>query len=239
MTANPIPPETSQSFHRRLFDWVASEWRNEIASDYSLLALPQSVEAGALLAVLRAMPLSSVVELASGLNRLRPVGPKAVVGDLVGAPSATEVRLVQRFRDEFINKGSNLQLTGQGGSWTVRRLNRSGLRTLLRSSLPDIAGEIEEFGGRYEWRHWKNIGSWRISTHIDLSDPQQQLVYHHGIWLGDVPLADGLSLMSWLGIMGTTRWNTAEAGNEPRTAEAVGALTDHFLQSLPSLLESL
>jgi len=239
MRRETIPPQALESFHRTFFFWVEREWNAEIRRNYPLLSLPVSVEAAAAVTVLRSMSSKSSREAARGLNKLRPVGPTTAVGDLVGKPTSTEAGEAQRFRDQTWAQLSRLQLTGDRGAWALRRLDRIKLRELVRSSLQEVAGEVEEYGGRYEWRHWKAAGPWRVSTHIDLSDAEQQLIYHHGVWLNDVPLIDGISLMSWLGIMGMTRWNSAASGSEPRVAADVTALCDHFLKAIPGLLDSL
>lgn len=132
------------------------------------------------------------------------------------------------------------QLTGQGGAWTSARAARAVLGKCIQERLKDTAGIYEEFGGKNEWRYSKSIGPWRVYTHIDLSDRQQQLIYEHYVrWDEGHSLIESVSLMSWLGLMGSTRWNTLRAGREAEAAETVAILCDEFFSAFPALLDGL
>jgi len=110
----------------------------------------------------------------------------------------------------------------------------------VRDALRDLAGDFQEFGGDDEWRYQKMLGRWTVYTHVDLSDRQQQLVYDHTIRLGDdASLMESISLMSWLGIVGSTRWNTLSTGHELEAAMVLRGLCEHFLTALPAMLEDL
>jgi hypothetical protein len=234
-----ISLDVRETFNRRFFDWVGREWEDEIASAFSRVSRVESVEAQSCLTVLRSLSTEDLKAVSVALNKSRRLGPTTVAGDLVGGVSAAERTRVKSFRDATWALTSNRWLTGPGGAWTSARADRKLLRKLIRDALPGVAGEHEEFGGN-EWRYCLRIGEWRVYTHLDLSDRQQQLIYHHAVQLDSAhSLLEFESLMSWLGLGGGSRWNTLPPGKEHEAAETLRTLCDHFLGSLPSLLEGL
>jgi hypothetical protein len=235
-----MPPELLQTFHLRFFHWVEREWEVEIESGLTRLSRLESVESQSFQSALRALSPEDLRILAVGLNKSRPMGPTAVVGDLVGGLSAEEKARIKKFRDTAWARSSARQLTGTGGAWTSARASRSILRRCLREQLKDVAGEYEEFDGNNAWRYLKSFGPWRVYTYIDVSDRQQQLTYSHTVLRDERrALIDGVSLLSWLGIMGSTSWNTLRTGREVEASEMLRSLCSGFLGALPALLKDL
>jgi len=235
-----ISLDVRETFNRRFFDWVAREWADEIASGFGRVARVQSLEAQHCVTVLRSLSVHEVKTLSVALNKSRRLGPTTLAGDLVDGVSAEEKARVKRFRDALRAQDSTTWLTGPGGLWTSARADRKRLRKLIREALPAVAGEYETFGGANEFRYCKRIGGWRVYTHIDVSSRQQQLIYHHSVQLDTAhSLVEFESLMTWLGLVGGTRWNTLPTGKEHEAAETLRMLCQHFLESLPALLEGL
>jgi hypothetical protein len=233
-----IPDRVLRSFHARWFQWVEREWEAEIEARFGRLSSVPSVEADAFVAVLSDLAPERLAVLAKALNKSRPMGPKAVVGDLAGGVSVDERHEVDTFRKAAWERMSASRLTGPGGAWTAARARQSILRKAVREALGSLAGDFEEFGGNDEWRYRASICGWTVYTHLDLSSRQQQLIYSHSIRENDgSALLEGVSLMSWLGIMGSTRWNTLATGREPEAAAVLRDLCAHFLAGLPALLE--
>jgi hypothetical protein len=234
----PVPDGVATSFHARFFHWVEREWEAEVQARFRRLSSVPSVEAEAFVSVLEETALDRIAVLTKALNKSRPMGSNAVVGDLTGGVSAEERNEVDTFRKAAWTRMSVNRLTGPGGSWTVARARKAVLRKALHDSLRDLAGDFEEFGGNDEWRYRRSVGAWTVYTHVDMSDRQQQLIYHHSIRHGDGrPLLESVSLMSWLGIIGSTRWNTLATGHEDEAAALLRELCEHFLAALPALLE--
>jgi hypothetical protein len=236
----PVSAEVLSSFHLRLYHWVEHEWTEEVRTRFARLSSVQSIEAAGFVGTLHALPSDRLGVLTKALNKCRPLGPKAVVGDLVGGVSFEERREVELFRAAAWSRMSATTLTGSTGAWTTKRARRGVLRKAVREALHDVAGEPEAFGGDDEWRHRTILGPWTVYTHIDLSDRQQQLEYHHAVRSGENgSLLESASLMSWLGIVGSTRWNTLSSGAEVEAATVVRGLCAHFLAALTALLEGL
>jgi hypothetical protein len=235
-----IPEQVLNSFHVGLFHWVEREWADEVRGRFERLSSVPSVETDAFVAVLRGLPSARLEVLTKALNKGRPIGPRAVVGDLMGGLTDEEEREVELFRQTAWTRMSARTLTGRTGAWTIKRARRSALRKAVRDALHDVAGDVQEFGGDDEWRYQEMLGRWTVYTHVDLSDRQQQLTYHHTIRSGDdSSLMESISLMSWLGIVGSTRWNTLSTGHELEAATVLRDLCAHFLAALPGMLEDL
>jgi hypothetical protein len=158
----------------------------------------------------------------------------------MGGVTDVERRETELFRKAAWTRTSARTLTGSTGAWTIKRARRSLLRKAVRDALHDLAGDFQEFGGDDEWRHRKMLGRWTVYTHVDLSDRQQQLIYDHTIRSDDDgSLMESISLMSWLGIVGSTRWNTLSTGHEVEAAMVLRGLCEDFLIALPVMLEDL
>ena len=235
-----ISLDVRETFNRRFFEWVGREWEEEIASGFGRVSRVESIEAQSCLTVLRSLSVADLNALSVALNKTRRLGPTTFAGDLVGGISAEEKTRVKHFREALRAQSGNRWLTGPGGAWTSARADRKLLRKLIRDSLPAVAGEYENLGGTNEWRYCKRIGEWRVYTHVDLSDRQQQPIYEHSVQLDSAnALLEYESLMTWLGLVGGTRWNTLPTGKEREAAETLLAFCQHFLESLPALLEGL
>jgi hypothetical protein len=92
----PTSDDILRAIHLRFFRWVEQEWEEEIASNFKRISKIKSVETESFLSVLRALSLGDLKRLALSLNRSRPMGPRGLVGDIVGGVSAEEQLQIKR-----------------------------------------------------------------------------------------------------------------------------------------------
>jgi hypothetical protein len=119
-----------------------------------------------------------------------------------------------------------------------KRLRRSDARRILSKELTDVCGLAEEWD-RDQWCCTLKEKDVLVLTNFDLSSSSAQVIYAHEIAIPDSPMrvAEGIALLSWLGISAETGWSIEDATTELAACErALVAMCSHFVAACDDLL---
>ncbi|MBZ4421854.1 hypothetical protein [Myxococcus sp. RHSTA-1-4] len=225
-----------ETFAERYYRWAREEMARELAGGLDRARRVKGADAARAVVLLDSLAPDERTRLATALLK-QAHAPAA--GRLGEGPTPEETALARRFNDRKMLLQAPLELRPGAGT-----LKRPELRKVLKATLNPLLGKPQSvFGGREEWRYTRQVGRWLVHTHVDTGGSIRQADYSHEIVPagaeGQLPLARAISLMTWLGLSGTTSWNVLAEGEAEEAAQAMASFCEHFLQAAPALLDGL
>ena len=111
---------------------------------------------------------------------------------------------------------------------------RKALRGLVKERFRAMPGTLE-FLSTNEWVHEVNIDRIRVSTWLDFGG-RSAMSYSHRLSQDEGGRLNAhISLLQWLGAASMTRWRVLRAEELIGAAEAVFALSEHFIKEMSML----
>ena len=226
-------------FEERFYNWCLRDWEREINQDYPFLSSVSYPSSRYAIRIMRSFPDKRRTLLASGLvKRFRQ---KDLLEQLGEEYTEEEKRLVQLYldvcqRSDWIETG-NRSLEEEG----KKRIKRKELKNCIVNSLSSVFLEgYEDCGGWEVWRYCTKFGPWQLLTYFDVGGTSEELSYDHSIIVSErVLLFEGISLLSWLGLSGSTSWKVTENSQIEHAAKTATVFCSHFMNAVPKLLEGL
>jgi len=213
----------------RFFEWSRQEWDREIATDLRMLRKVRGPSAFRSQDLLESLPRERWVEVARALTkRFHPDAVK-----LLGQGLDDEERALLERCDAYRRNPSRREEANRptdADAVTKRRL-----AAIVKDALSSL-GVPESLGGVTEWRYTFEHNGWVIHTYLDVGGRFNDVSYSHDIAVGDEPpFLRQVSLLSWLGLSGATKWKVLNEADGAFAGQAIAELTRHFLDAVPTL----
>lgn len=240
MNAFDIP-----EFAVRFFQWSLADFHREMAYGFPLIRTIQNAHLQAsLLPQLLTMSEARLHDLAYASVKVFQSKAAAHMHEPL---SREEREIVSQFRLQTSPTIHDEALKPSTPRWPfARRRARHRLARVVQAHLGPILGYHEELDSALVWRHTTRIHDWVVLTDVDASHSDYQLRYQHLVLpatMGTVaPLietATPMSMMKWLGFSLDTTWDAIGAEDLEVAARALTAICEHFVVSLPLLLEGI
>ena len=233
--------EIKKKFDERLYNWALNNWKSEIDNDFPLL---RGTQEHLVINMMKRLP-SDEIRLLFAKGLLKRDRDKQILYSWGDPFTVEEKKLVQQYVDMVTGVVMGI-VHIDPGNWRdpkekPKKLNRKKFKNLIIESLIPIFGEAyQDRGDWQEWVYNKQIGPWKLVTSIDVGGNIHQLCYEHSIILSKrVRLAEGLSIVRWLGIGGQTEWQGIDDSSAGSTAEIFARICRHFIDVAPKLLKDL
>jgi len=224
-----VARSAKDEFLVRLFEWSLREWDREIAADLPMLRKVRGASAFRSQEFLESLPRERWAEVARALTkRFHPDAAKLLGQGLDDEERALLVRCDAYRRNP--SRGEEANRRANADAVTKKRL-----AAIVKDALSSL-GVPESLGGVTEWRYTFKHKGWVIHTYLDVGGRFNDVSYGHDIAVGDEPpLLRQVSLLSWLGLSGATKWKVLNEADGTFAAQSIAELTRHFLDAVPTL----
>ena len=225
------PLSATDEFQRRFFRWALREWEREAAADFPMLRKVQHPSAFRSVEFFESLPRERWLEVSRALTkRFHPRATKLLGQGL----TENERGLIERCDLHRRNPSTHEQEISGTSTVTKRQV-----AAIVKSAL-SFLGAPERLGGATEWRHRFEHQGWVIHTYLDVGGSFNSASYSHDIAHGDKPpFLRLVSLLSWLGLSGATKWKIVNEADATYAAQTMAELTRHFLSAVPDLTDGI
>jgi hypothetical protein len=211
------------AFLDRYYAWSVQQAVREVSSDFESIRAVQGTAAQECWAAMRRFLPSARRDLAVALVKKRH--RKEL--------NAVERELYARFKTYVDDVKSSISQEGRRASLT----DRATFRKLLRKKAPGVLGEMRVES--VEFFFTLDVAGNQLKTIVDTGGRARQLEYTHTIWLAGAryPASEiPISLMAWLGLSSSTRWDVVPRGHEGQAVDRLLDFGSRFIAALPGLL---
>lgn len=225
------PLGATDEFRLRFFRWALREWEREAAAGLPMLRKVQHPSAFRSVEFFESLPRERWVEVSRALTkRFHPDAVKLLGQGL----TEEETGLIERCDLHRRNPSRREQETSGTSTLTKRQV-----AAIVKGAL-SFLGAPELLGSATEWRHRFEHQGWVIHTYLDVGGRFNSASYSHDIAHGDKPpFLRLVSLLSWLGLSGATKWKVANEADATYAAQMMAELTRHFLGAVPNLTDGI
>lgn len=210
------------SLHVGLYRWAQRDWDREVSEGFSLVrALGRRTTE---FFVSFSESLSSSERSVLGRAVLKKFHPLAAQA-LEEKHTSDELDVLTRLERSMPAPAADL-----GG-----RCDRKALRKALKSEL-GFLGKAKPFGGPSDWEYLTPAGAWELRTFIDTGGRLKDVSYNHSLRNGAGLELRRISLLSWLGISGVTKWNVDSEEEMQESARALARACHLFVEAIPEIV---
>lgn len=213
------------SLHIGLYRWAQRDWDREVGEGFSLVqALGRRmtdsfVEFSESLSSSQRSVLGRAV-----LKKFHPVAAQALGEE----HTSDELEVLARLERSMPAPAADL-----GG-----RCDRKVLRKALKSEL-GFLGKAKPFGGPSDWEYLTPVGAWELRTFVDTGGRLKDVSYNHDLRNESGLELQRISLLSWLGISGVTKWNVDSEEAMQESAKALARACRLFLEAVPEIVKGV
>ena len=226
-------PPLLEHIAERLYEWSLRAAAREVECGFSLVRLVRSQNAEKYVRFFQQLPAVDISPASQAIvkrmNEPVLLGKKPVLTD----PQDAYVRAYLQFEEISATRGMQIIKAEQSrATWTVEL--RKALRELVKERFRAMPGTLE-FLSANEWIHEVSVDCIRINTWLDFGG-RSAMSYSHRLSLdGGGRLNAHISLLQWLGAASMTRWRMLRPEELIGAAEAVFALSEHFIKEMSEL----
>jgi len=232
-----------EKFDERLYLWVLQDWKREIDEDFPLLGSIKDALARRSIRIIKSLNKEERRLMATALAKRARKSEVLTrcLDPLTEVDKKFALLFMDMLQSESWREASKIPLGGFRRRPGQKKAKRKKLKQCIIKALSPILGEdYENFGDWKVWRYHILIGPWQVVTYIDISGRPQKLSYEHNIIASEhFYLAQGLSILRWLGIGSQTEWQCLNNLETEPTSEALAKIIAHFMEAMPRLLEDL
>jgi len=238
-----------REFAGRYHQWKFRDARRELDQDFPLLRTVRNPSVYRFLEMTEPMPKEERWQLMKALvKRFHNAGLAHVPETITPADQHLIKRYLEydfgdiapgvRAKLHFVRGRGQKHLRTQGENLNLATVDRTGIQRAIIARLKGICGEtLGQYSGADAYFQ-KRIGSWTMRTEFGTRSRFRHIDYSHRlISPGGMIVAQGMSLLQWLGIAGETTWQLQGESEIQDAVDALGTMCMHFLSEASHFLQ--
>jgi hypothetical protein len=211
--------------HVELYRWAQRDWEREAREGFSLVRALGRRTTDSLIGFLETLSPSQRSVLGKALlKKFHPMAAQAL-GEKYTSDELDVLTLLER--------AMPAPAADLGG-----RCDRKVLRKVLKSELAFL-GKAKPFGGPSDWEYLTPVGAWELCTYVDTGGRLKDVSYNHSLRNGSGLELHRISLLSWLGVSGVTKWNVGSEEAMLESAKALARACRLFVEAVPEIVKGV
>lgn len=230
--------KSSSEFCIRYYQWALKDAEREVRQEFPFVSKIKDRSTLSFLAVMEPLPLEQRLSYASIL--VKNIF-KDILNDRSNLVTGNEDILYKQFCNEEKKFEKILYRQEKLETFNVR-INTKRLRSFLEEKLSKLFGDTIQSDGSNRFAYRREIGFWKIDTHIFLGG-RAKLNYMHvisPICEADLRLEPLIvtDMLLWLGV-GRMTWNLMTDEDALFVSETLTTICVHFIDAASDLLDGL